>query len=515
MPSISFMVAAATVALAALHAQGPIVFVGTSVGGSTDAHFFVDVATGGVVNQSGNTFTDNVTDAVWTGLGTRLYVSQSIQPRVSLAQWNGTTPTWSNFYNAPGACYGLGHDAARHRLWVLTGPSGSTRELVCLDADPASAGYGTVIVQTTSLTGPSRERWELSPSGNLAAVPHVFIQSGLFQLVDTDPGSPTFLQIVASAPVPNLAASTLAIVSDCAIRRDDQYAFVLYSGVLGSGGSLNGLAMWHVPTGQWVDFDPATPGVQNFNLPLPVANAMDLSYDGSFAVVSGQGGGGWVGRVDIDYVNPANTTFTQFTVAQGVPNCNAVSLAPDGSRLAVSATPVNLASPSYLAVLDVTGATLSYTQLSGAWNVYTTAWQDLAGSFVPFGHGCSGVLGEPVLAAAPGSLPTVGQPFTVQLTNVPIPVAFFAAGLSNTASGGVPLPVDLGLLGMPGCPLLVDPMFLDLDVSGTAAVSHVYQLPNQSNLVGLLFYVQGFPIDGSANTMGIIASNGGTGRIGL
>jgi len=506
------MVAAATVAIA-LHAQGPIVFVGTSVGGSIDSHFFVDATTGGVVNQGGNAFTDNVTDAVWTGLGTRLYVAQSIQPRVSLAQWNGTTPSWSTFYNAPGACYGLGHDAARRRLWVLTGASGSTRELVCLDADPASAGYGTVIAQTTSLSGPSRERWELSPSGNLAAVPHVFIQSGLFQLVDTDPGSATFLQIVASAPVPN-SASTLTIASDCAIRRDDQYALVLYTGV--STVPFNGLAMWHVPSGQWVDFDPATPGVQNFMIPLPVANVMDLSRDGSFAVVSGQGGGGWVGRVDIDYVNPANTTFTRFTVSQGVPNCNAVSLSADSTRLSVSATPVNLASPSYLAILDATtGATQSYTLLSGAWNVYTTAWQDLAGSFDPFGHGCSGVLGEPVLAAAPGSLPTVGQPFTVQLANVPIPVALFAAGLSNTTSGGVPLPVDLGFLGMPGCPLLVDPMFLDLEVSASVAVSHVYQVPNQSNLVGLLFYVQGFPFDGTANALGIVASNGGAGRIGL
>ena len=78
-----------------------IVFVGTSVGGGTDPHFFASQNSGTVLVSGGNANTDNVTDAVWADAGSNLYVAQSIRPQVSRAQWNGTAATWSTFFSAP------------------------------------------------------------------------------------------------------------------------------------------------------------------------------------------------------------------------------------------------------------------------------------------------------------------------------------------------------------------------------------------------------------------------------
>lgn len=61
-----------------LTAQNEIVFVGTSVGGTTDPHYFASGATGAVVSTASITFTDNATDAVWMDHGQNLYCSKSL-----------------------------------------------------------------------------------------------------------------------------------------------------------------------------------------------------------------------------------------------------------------------------------------------------------------------------------------------------------------------------------------------------------------------------------------------------
>jgi hypothetical protein len=220
---------AALVAFPALAQTGnEVIFVGTSTSGSTDNSAMVESATGAILFVGPDSFTNNVSDAVWADTGRNLYCSRSLGNQVSRGQWSGSGTTWSTFFSAPGACYGLGHDTGRKLLWVLTGATSSTRELHCLDADLNSAGYGTVLAQTTTLGNASRERWGLSPSGNLAAVPHMFINTGLFELIDTDPSSPTFLQVLVSTQVPGASAAGFAFVSDCRVSIDDAYAYVLY-----------------------------------------------------------------------------------------------------------------------------------------------------------------------------------------------------------------------------------------------------------------------------------------------
>lgn len=510
-PQFAFV---ATLATASLFAQAgnEVIFIGTSTSGSTDTHAFVASGTGAIVSQGPSPFTNNVTDAVWADTGRNLYVGQSLGNQVSRASWNGSVPTWSTFYPAPGACYGLGLDAARQRLWVLTGAGSSTRELHCVDANPNSATFGQQLAQTSSLSGASRERWGLSPSGNLAAVPHVFINSGLFEVVDTNPSSATFLTTIVSTPVPGAVALGFAFVADCRISLDDGYAYLLYAG-LGTGG----LAVYEFATSTWLDFGSA-PGQQDMAVGVTVPNGMALSLDRTFALVAGGGSTTGVVRIDFDYATPANTTLTVFP-AVVAPNCDGLSLSPENTRACVTSTPQSVAPPGTLIVFDASnGGVLQTVPLGNMWNIYTTVWQDASptATFLPFGAGCPGTLGVSTLAAAIGSRPALGTTFTAEATNLPFGIAVIDVGFSNTVtSGGAPLPLSLSFVGMTGCSLLVDPLATFAMVGAGTVASWSWALPNNSSLFAAQFFAQAFPLDPAANTLGFTASNGGVGTLGF
>jgi hypothetical protein len=236
-------------------------------------------------------------------------------------------------------------------------------------------------------------------------------------------------------------------------------------------------------------------------------------------VVSGQGGGGWAIRIAFDYTNPANTVSSQYLQGLNLlPNCNAASLSEDNARVALTATPVNLATPSYLVILDaLSGVQLQYVTLPAAWNVYTTAWQDaspLAG-YTPFGAGCPGSLGVPNLHAVPGSRPALGSMFALAIDNLPVNLAILTVGFSNTSSGAIPLPLDLGSLGMPGCFLLADPLATVFLVGAGQSATWNWNVPSSPVFFALRFYNQAFVLDGPANAAGLVASNGGAGFLGL
>ena len=490
-----------------------VVFAGSSTSGSTDAHVFSESATGNVLQAAGSSFTDNCTGAVWANTGRKLYVGQGLMNRVSVADWNGSTATWSSFYASTGACYGVEFDRTRNRVWTLTGPNSGSRELVCLDGNMGSPTYGNQITQTTSLSGSSRERWSLSFSGNLACVPQVIIGGFSFTLVDLDPNSPNYLQVIASAPIAGAAGASFAFASACEISIDDQYAYVLWTGI----GASSGLAVWDIPAQGWVDFDSA-PGQQDVAIPFGVPNSMDLSMDRSFAVISGQGGAGWAARVDFDYATPSNSTATQYA-GLTVPNCDGISLSPDNTRVAVSATATSLSAPSELIIFDAaTGSVLQSATLTSMWNVYTTAWQDASptATYSEFGNGCAGSLGTPQIAAAANARPALGATFNVEISNLPFGIAAMATGLSGSStSTGIPLPLDLSIIGMSGCSQLVDALVLDLVSATGSTATWSWPIPNTGSLFGYSFFNQAFVLDPAANPFGFTATNAGIGTLGF
>ncbi len=497
-------------AAAPLLAQGnELVFVGASISGSTDPYYLVAADTGALLETFPHQHTDNVRAAVWADHGANLFVARApggtpgtLPPCVSRVQWNGSTSTLSTFHPTPGACYGVDLDELRQRLWVLTGPASNTRELRCLDANPTSPGYGSMLAQTTSLSGTVREHFQLSASGNYAAVARSYLSVlGCLDVIDLDPSSPTYLQNVA----PIVAGGGYGV--GCAISPNDQYALLLCS-------SPSALVVVHIPTMMVLDFNAVQAGQQHFSIPLASAIGMALANNGTFAAVSGIGSGGWAGRIDLDYTTPSNTTFTQYLPGQ-LSNCQGVSVSPDDTRIALTTN--DSVSGCSLLILDAAAGSVQHrTGLPGIAAGIATAWQrdPQFATYSPFGTGCAGSLGVPALNGAVGAKPVLGATFTLQVDHLPLGLAVVGFGASLTNFGTLPLPFDLGLIGMPGCTLLAAPEVSILVSSASSVGTASWNIPNSPSHFGFRFYNQALVLDPIANAAGFVVSNAAAGQLG-
>ena len=123
------------------------------------------------------------------------------------------------------------------------------------------------------------------------------------------------------------------------------------------------------------------------------------------------------------------------------------------------------------------------------------------GFFSTFGAGCQTALGEPTLTS---NIPQINTAWTVTYGNLPADTELVMAiyGFSNTTWSGVPLPLDLGAIGLAGCNLLVsaDAQVAQLTVPGAnpgdpASASSTINVPSQTALIGVTLYVQGVLID--------------------
>jgi hypothetical protein len=134
-------------------------------------------------------------------------------------------------------------------------------------------------------------------------------------------------------------------------------------------------------------------------------------------------------------------------------------------------------------------------------------------SFTPQGTGCVGSRGVPQLAALGGSLPRAGQLFVTRTTNLPLggPV-FQLLGVSDADYGGTPLPLDLTLLGAPGCWLRTSIETVQPAQNILGAATWSIAIPP---VLGATFHLQTLPFDPTANGLGLTASNGGRVVIGL
>lgn len=135
-------------------------------------------------------------------------------------------------------------------------------------------------------------------------------------------------------------------------------------------------------------------------------------------------------------------------------------------------------------------------------------------SYNTFGAGCAGSMGVPTLAAAPGSLPRLGNTLQVDLGNLPLGLGVMATGFSNTlAFGSVPLPYSLASSGFPGCDLLVDPMAVQFLIGVGNTVTWSFTVPNNTAFAGIELFNQGISLDNTP--AGASFSNGGRCVLGL
>ena len=131
----------------------------------------------------------------------------------------------------------------------------------------------------------------------------------------------------------------------------------------------------------------------------------------------------------------------------------------------------------------------------------------------PFGSGCPGTDGhEPILgASAPAA---IGQVFVTELHNAPGgALAFCAAGNNITSFQGIPLPIDLGILGAPGCSILVNHIVFLRGVttgagSGGGSASFSWPIPNDPTLSGAKLWFQTYLFDLGGNPLGLTTTGG-------
>jgi len=121
-----------------------------------------------------------------------------------------------------------------------------------------------------------------------------------------------------------------------------------------------------------------------------------------------------------------------------------------------------------------------------------------------FGDGCNGSLGMTSMPAT--TQPTLGGTLTVGLNNLPFDIAVMVIGLSNSVGPLGPLPLDLGVLGAPGCPLRVSVDATDtVSGSGTTATWN-FAIPNTPGLTGFKLYSQAAVLDPFLNAFGFATS---------
>ncbi len=347
----------------------PSVFVGLSVGGSTDTHYFVDPLAPALQRQANATHTDNVTDAVWTRGGRDLFVGTSIRNEVNWADVGTFPPVWQTVYTASASgCYGMGFDRATKRLFTFTDPGTNSRELVALDGDPNSSTFGQVLANSTSLFATNLvERWALSPSGKLAVFMAPLIAPFNLEIIDTDPASATYMQIIRTAPVPISGGLSLGV----RVRFTNEEDAILVL-IQQAGSTPAEIARYDIAGNTFVDFNPGMSGVQhigaNSSPPAALGSApgdIELSPDGTFAIVSGFGGSGWAGRLDLQPFNSSVFAYTPITTTAS--NAWACGLSRDGKLMSVGSW-----SPPQLFFFDpLTGASKGTVALSGASNIYT------------------------------------------------------------------------------------------------------------------------------------------------
>ncbi|HEX5054522.1 MAG TPA: hypothetical protein VFZ65_22270 [Planctomycetota bacterium] len=177
-----------------------------------------------------------------------------------------------------------------------------------------------------------------------------------------------------------------------------------------------------------------------------------------------------------------------------------------------SGAPASMSDAS-MTFVPATGSLLLFGGISGAtWDRtrtidFVTGYVAASAAHQP---GCAGPAGVPSLAALGGSRPVLGSTFQTRygnLPNTPLALVFAALGYSDQAWNGVPLPIDLTLLGFTGCQLHIAPSAME-PLSNTGGIANwSIPIPAAPSLDGLQFYLQGLVLTPGFNPGGAVTSS--------
>lgn len=132
-------------------------------------------------------------------------------------------------------------------------------------------------------------------------------------------------------------------------------------------------------------------------------------------------------------------------------------------------------------------------------------------TYAVYGSGCTGPNGIPSNTSTGAR---IGQNFVVDVGNCPTPeLALFYIGVSNTTSNLGSLPIDLGVLGAPGCFARISPDISQFGFGASNLVSFSTAIPNDPYFLSISIYTQAFPF-AAVNAFGLIASDAAQAVIG-
>ncbi len=352
------------------------IFIGTSVGGSSDPTWIVDPISKSVVRKL-TSGTNNVTDAEFNAGGRLVYVGTSLGSKIAVLDTASPTMSYSTFWNAGGVAYGIGIDKENQIVYTVGTGSTGGRELIAIDARVGNPGYGTVLKSTVGLGSLFvLERWELSPSGRIAAAIDIFGKQ--LYIIDTDPRSSGYMSYRSVGSIP-VGPGAFPLPNNCVITPRDEQVLVV---VQQAGRSPGEIARCDLASGKWIDHDPSTPVIDNIgpwsspSAAVPSGlTGLDLSRNGRVLAVAGINGG--VGRLDLDPSNPATWSFRSFASSLSSANTWACAVSNDTSMIAYTSWigGPGQAGPATLHIIDsLTGSQVANIPLGSAANIYTCRW---------------------------------------------------------------------------------------------------------------------------------------------
>lgn len=185
----------------------------------------------------------------------------------------------------------------------------------------------------------------------------------------------------------------------------------------------------------------------------------------------------------------------------------------DGTSWSVVASGTPTSRTRFMMAFDITrGVPVLYGGLTGNFQTwYEETWElssTVTASYVGFGAGCAGSAGVPSNTAS--ALPVLGQTMVVDVANMPAPeVMAMVVGLSIFAPS-----VDLGVIGMPGCPAHVTPDLLALVNGAAGTASYSLAIPSTPSFAGIELHTQAIVFEASINPFGAVVSDAATATLG-
>lgn len=297
--------------------------------------------------------------------------------------------------------------------------------------------------------------------------------------------------------------------------------------------------------------------------PIAVASTIETTFQGGLVTVAGAASAG--NFFDVDVTNPLGVTVCGLHVntglAVGTPltvnlyqtegtyvgaegdaslwrlvATETVAAAGGGQRTFVPlSAPLHLAFGAFGLCMEHVGASPTYTNLGGPLTVsnadlsltaglsqagpvfdpnsvtysprvanialhYATSTSTGAAGYGYIGSGCAGTLGVPTNVST--TQPVLGGQATIVVDNLPGGIGIMALGTQRTAP-----PLDLVIVGMPGCLLHHNAVVLNTLLGAGTSATQNFPVPNNTALVGVQVFTQAASLDPGLNALGFALSD--------